>query len=83
MKYKVGDKIEFVLNGFLTKGEIIEIKKGFFKRYRVTYKTFNIANYRSPVIWVKPKDIIGIDNGRDNEGNIKMKPPGMQGKNNL
>lgn len=80
MKYKVGDKINFVLNGFLTAGEVLEVKNSLFKRYRVTYKTINIGSYRSPVIWIKAKDIIGLDIGKDIEGKLKVTPPNAPGR---
>lgn len=72
MNYKIGDKIDFVLGGFLTKGEIIEVKRGLFKRYRVSYRSINIVNFRTPVIWIKPKDIIGADNGKEYEANTRQ-----------
>lgn len=79
MNYKVGDKVEFVLNGVLQKGEVIQIKKWPFKKYRIAYKILNIAFYKSMVVWIKAKDLIGIDKGVDRSGVMNTKPPSLAG----
>lgn len=75
MDYKLGDKVEFILNGVLLKGEIISIKRWPFKKYRVAYKNMNIVSFHTSVAWIKAKDLTGIDRGEDRSGFAKIQPP--------
>lgn len=64
MKYKVGDKVEFISNNDLLVGEIISIHKGLFKRYVIHYKKNSLLDNIDKIIKVRHKDIVCKDTGR-------------------